>query len=514
MEVTGKRHPFFARGDVGFDDDGRITALRAELFADGGFALDLSESIHDRALFHIDNCYDVANIEVSGRVCKTNVVSHTAFRGFGGPQGMLVMEDVLTRIAQHTGRSADDVRARNFYREKAPFGLTPYHQEVDDFRVARLWPALLASAEVKARRQAIAAWNATSAHVKRGLAVTPVKFGISFTASFLNQAGALVVIYRDGSLQVNHGGTEMGQGLYTKILGITQRELGLSEPGCVRVMQTRTDKVPNTSATAASSGADLNGAAVVAALQELKARLRPVARDLLENRGGRPVKAEDVVFVDGHVRIGGAGGDGGVGIAFADLAEAAYVRQVSLSATGFYKTPNIFYDKKSGRGRPFHYFAYGVCAAEVEVDGTTGMKKVRRVDVLHDAGDSLHPSVDRGQVEGALVQGIGWLTGEQLLWTPDGRLLSHSASTYQIPSFSDAPAVFKVSLLDDETAPQKDVVHGSKAVGEPPFMLALAVREALKEAVAAFATGGHVVAVPSPLTHEALFHAVQAARRA
>ncbi|MDP2345776.1 MAG: xanthine dehydrogenase molybdopterin binding subunit [Deltaproteobacteria bacterium] len=512
MEVTGKRHPFLGKVDVGFDDDGRITALVAELFSDGGFALDLSESIHDRALFHIDNCYDLEHILVSGRVCKTNVVSHTAFRGFGGPQGMLLMEDALTRIAQALGKNADDVRERNFYATQAPFGVTPYHQPVDDFRVARMWPALLQSAEVSARRTTIAAFNANSKDVKRGLSVTPVKFGISFTASFLNQAGALVVIYRDGSVQVNHAGTEMGQGLYTKVQGIAARELGLATHS-VRVMQTTTDKVPNTSATAASSGADLNGAAVVAAMVELKARLRPVAAFLLERALGTPVTADDVVFAGGHVQARGHE-QAGRGIAFSALCEAAYVKQVQLSATGFYKTPDIGYDKNSGRGKPFHYFAYGVCAAEVEIDATTGMKRVLRVDVLHDVGDSLNPGVDRGQVEGALVQGIGWLTGEELAWSPEGKLLSHSASTYQIPSFSDAPGVFKVALLDDDTAPEPSVVHGSKAVGEPPLMLALAVREALKEALGAFGDPAkHVVVdVGSPLSHEVLFHAVRKVR--
>ena len=509
MEVTGKRHPFLAQVEVGFDDDGRISAFMADLYADGGFALDLSESIHDRALFHIDNCYDVAHIRVRGRVCQTNVVSHTAFRGFGGPQGMLVMEDALTRVAQHLGLNADEVRARNFYAATAPFGLTPYHQPVDDFRVARMWPSLLTSAEVPERRLQVAAFNATSPHIKRGLSVTPVKFGISFTASFLNQAGALVVIYRDGSLQVNHGGTEMGQGLHTKILGITARELGI-DAGSVRVMPTSTDKVPNTSATAASSGADLNGAAVVAAVAELRDRLRPIAAALLEQHLKKPVKASDVVFGNGRVH------DARIeapqdGVAFAAVCEAAYLKQVSLSATGFYRTPDLNYDKKSGRGNPFHYFSYGVCAAEVELDGTTGMKRVLRVDVLHDVGDSLNPAVDRGQVEGALLQGIGWLTGEELSWSADGRLLSHSASTYQIPSFSDAPALFKVRLLDDDGASQPRVVHGSKAVGEPPLMLALAVREALKEAIAAFGDPQKnvIVEVGSPLGHETLFHAVQ-----
>jgi xanthine dehydrogenase large subunit len=525
MTLTGKRHPFFAQGEVGFDDDGRIHALRADVYSDAGFALDLSESIHDRALFHADNAYDIPHVQLTGRVCKTNATSHTAFRGFGGPQGMLVVEDVLTRVAQHLGLPAEVVRARNFYAppEAKTHGVTPYGQVVDDFRIAAMWPQLLQDAEIAARREEIALSNARSPHVKRGLAVTPVKFGISFTASFLNQAGALVHLYRDGSVQVNHGGTEMGQGLYTKILGITCRELGLPA-GSIRVTQTRTDKVPNTSATAASSGADLNGAAVVAALSELKTRLRPVAAILLEKKLGRPVSPGDVHFVDGQVRAG-SHQDQSKGVAFDALCEAAYLRQVSLSATGYYRTPDIGYDKKSAHGKPFHYFAYGVCAAEVELDATTGMKRVLRVDVLHDVGDSLNGNIDRGQIEGALVQGIGWLTGEELVWNDTGKLLSHSASTYQIPSFSDAPARMRVRLWGRDadgtatttpttpTAAQPGVVHGSKAVGEPPLMLALAVREALKDAIAAFAEGRAVVVdVASPLTHERLFAAVGAVR--
>ena len=515
MRLTGKRHPFFARCEVGFDDDGVVSALRAEIYSDGGFALDLSESIHDRALFHADNCYDIANVELSGRVCKTNVVSHTAFRGFGGPQGMVVVEDAMTRVAQHLGIGGDIVRARNFYagKEAAVYGRTPYGQVVDDCRIGRIWPLLHGQAEYDVRRQQVDAFNAGNVHVKRGLAITPVKFGISFTASFLNQAGALVVIYRDGSVQVNHGGTEMGQGLNTKILGITMRELGVQRSH-VRVMPTRTDKVPNTSATAASSGADLNGAAVAAALSTLKDRLRPVAASLLTAQRGAPVDIDAIHFTGGVVK---AAATDTSGIDFAVVCEAAYLRQISLSSTGYYRTPDIGYDKKSAHGNPFHYFAYGACVAEVELDGTTGMRRVRRVDVLHDVGDSLNPAIDRGQVEGALVQGIGWLTGEELKWDAQGRLLSHSASTYQIPSFSDAPAVMKIALYDDvvDDAAQPDVVHGSKAVGEPPLMLALSVREALKDALAAFSDVDNVVVdVPSPLTHEVLFHAVQQLRGA
>jgi len=526
MSLTGKRHPFWGEVEVGFDDDGKITALVADVYADGGFALDLSESIHDRALFHLDNCYDIANVRLSGRVCKTNVVSHTAYRGFGGPQGVLFIEDTLTRVAQHRGLPGDVVRERNFYAGvgTGSFGVTPYGQVVDDFRVSRIWPALRRESELAARRAEIAAFNAGSPHIKRGIAMTPVKFGISFTASFLNQAGALVVMYRDGSVQVSHGGTEMGQGLMTKILGVTMRELGVPRAR-VRVMHTRTDKVPNTSATAASSGADLNAAAVVAACQTLKARLAPVAAHLLEDKLKRPINSADVVFVDDEV-LAGTRYRKGEGVPLAVVCEAAYVRQVQLSATGFYRTPDIGYDKRAARGKPFHYFAYGAAVAEVELDGLTGMRRVRRVDVLHDVGDSLNPSIDRGQIEGALVQGIGWLTAEELLHNKDGVLLSHSASTYQIPSFSDAPADLRVRLWQHEVtdSAQPGVVHGSKAVGEPPFMLALAVREALKEAVAAFAPSpsssssqgprGYVVDVPSPLTHEALFFAVQRARGA
>ncbi len=505
MEVTGKRHPFLGRYSVGFDDDGRITAFDAVVVSDGGWALDLSESILDRALFHLDNAYSFDNARFEGRVAKTNVVSHTAFRGFGGPQGMLVVEDALARVAGRLGLPAEVVRARNFY---APSGQhTPYGQAVDDNRVPRMWSELLEDASFDERRRAVDAFNAGSAHVKRGLAVTPVKFGISFTASFLNQAGALVVIYRDGTVQVNHGGTEMGQGLHAKVLGVVMRELGVPAEG-VRVMRTQTDKVPNTSATAASSGADLNGAAVKAACEELRARLQPVAAGLLERKLGGAIVPGDVLFLNGYAMTTTSAG---VSVPLADVVEAAYLRQTPLSATGFYRTPDIGYDRKAGRGKPFHYFAYGVAVSEVELDGDTGMKRVRRVDILHDVGDSLNPAIDRGQIEGGFVQGMGWLTSEELKWDDAGRLLSHSASTYQIPTMWDAPPEFRVRILPD--APQHNVVHGSKAVGEPPLMLAISVREALRDAVAAFGGSGEVV-VPSPLTHETLWHAVRRRRAA
>jgi xanthine dehydrogenase molybdopterin binding subunit len=509
MQLTGKRHPFLGRFDVGFDDDGRILGLDVKLVSDGGWALDLSESILDRALFHLDNAYLFKDVRLEGRVAKTHVTSHTAFRGFGGPQGMLVVEDIMGRVAGFLGLPADVVRARNFYpgpEAKAP-EVTPYGQVVDDHRINAMWRDLSKSAELAARRREIEAFNATSPHVKRGLAITPVKFGISFTASFLNQAGALVVIYRDGTVQVNHGGTEMGQGLHAKIVGVVMRELGVNAEQ-VRVMRTQTDKVPNTSATAASSGADLNGAAVKQACEILRARLMPIAAGLIQKRTGVTIDPSDIAFMSGWARGGSStAGGAGVQIPFADVVEAAYMAQTSLSSTGYYRTPDIGYDKKAGRGKPFHYFAYGVCAAEVELDGFTGQKRVRRVDILHDVGDSLNPQIDRGQVEGGFIQGMGWLTSEELKWDDKGQLLSHSASTYQVPTLSDAPAVFKVRLLPD--APQHNVVHGSKAVGEPPLMLAIAVREALRDAVAAFGGSG-VVELPSPCTHEALHRAVQA----
>ncbi|MBI1945204.1 MAG: xanthine dehydrogenase molybdopterin binding subunit [Deltaproteobacteria bacterium] len=504
LTITGKRHPMLARWQVGFDDDGRVHAFECRLVSDGGYALDLSEPIIDRALFHLDNAYLFEHVRFEGRVAKTDVVSNTAFRGFGGPQGMLVVEDMLAQVAAARGLPPELVRERNFYPSSG--AITHYGQALDDFRVPRLWRTLCDSAAFAERRRAVDEHNRASPDVKRGLAITPVKFGISFTTGVLNQAGALVHLYRDGTAQVSHGGTEMGQGLHAKVAGIVMRELGLSAEH-VRVMKTQTDKVPNTSATAASTGADLNGAAVKHACETLRARLAPVAARLLRGRGGGEVMPDDLIFLNGFVRPGSLSGS--VQLALADVCEAAWADRVSLSATGYYATPDIRYDKAAGRGKPFHYFAHGVACCEVELDGLTGMKRVRRVDILHDVGDSLNPAIDRGQIEGAFVQGMGWLCGEELRFDDDGKLLTHSASTYQIPTIFDAPDQFNVELL--QQAPQPSVVHGSKAVGEPPLMLAIAVREALRDAVRSFGDGGPVV-LPSPLTHEALWHAVQRRR--
>ncbi|MDD9946427.1 MAG: xanthine dehydrogenase molybdopterin binding subunit [Myxococcales bacterium] len=496
MTISGKRHPFVAQFEVGFADDGKLLALEVDLLSDGGYSLDLSAPIMARALFHIDNCYFIEHLSVTGRVARTNHPSNTAFRGFGGPQAMVVIEDILDRVARTLGLDPREVRERNFYRAG---DTTHYGQPVRDAeRIERIWVQLLADADVEARAQAIAGHNAGSQHQKRGIAITPVKFGISFTTAFFNQAGALVLVYRDGSVQVNHGGTEMGQGLHTKIHAVATRALQV-DPSAVRVMPTRTDKVPNTSATAASSGSDLNGAAVHDACAQIRGRLLPVAAELL----GCP--EDEVHFERGRVQ------GGGTELPFSELVEAAYLRRIPLFATGFYRTPGLDYDSARGRGTPFHYFAYGAAVAEVEVDTFTGQYRVCRVDILHDVGDSLSEQVDRGQIEGGFVQGMGWLTSEELCWGEQGQLLTRGPSTYKVPSAADCPPIFNVHLL--ERAHQPDVIYGSKAVGEPPFMLAMAVREALRAAVAA-ARGGGPVELGSPATPEQVYWALRGGRSA
>jgi xanthine dehydrogenase molybdopterin binding subunit/xanthine dehydrogenase small subunit len=492
MMLTGKRHPFHSKFSVGYDQDGRLLAAQVHLVSDGGWSLDLSTAINDRALFHLDNAYYLPAVHFSGRVAKTNVTSHTAFRGFGGPQGMIVIEEIMDRVARRLALPPEVVRERNLYHGTGETNRTHYR----DNRIPELWSQVLAKANFAERRAEVAAWNQANPHMKRGLAVTPVKFGISFTLTHYNQAGALVHIYQDGSVQVNHGGTEMGQGLHTKLLGVTMRELGLPAAS-IRLMTTSTDKVPNTSATAASSGADLNGMAVAAACAILRERLAPVAAGLL---GTTP---DQIEFVNGAARVKGADN----AIPFAKVCAKAYTERISLSTTGYYKTPGIHWDWTKAEGRPFHYFACGAAVAEVEVDGFSGMHRVRRVDIVQDVGDSLNPGVDRGQIEGGFVQGMGWLTREELKWDQKGRLLTHSASTYQIPAFSDAPIEFNVTLLP--MAAQPNTIHGSKAVGEPPLMLAFSVREALRDAVAAFGQPGGEVPLASPATGEAIFKAIQ-----
>lgn len=502
MMITGKRHPFLGKFHVGFDETGLLLAAKIDLFSNGGWSLDLSRAITDRALFHLDNAYYISNVEFSGRVVKTNLASNTAFRGFGGPQGMLVIEEIIDRVARATGLAPEVVRARNLYRGAGETNTTHYGQEIEDNRIQRIWNELTESSEFASRRQQLREWNRDNPQRKRGLAMTPAKFGISFTTTHLNQAGALVLVYQDGTIQVNHGGTEMGQGVYTNIALIAARELGLTTDR-VRVMATRTDKVPNTSATAASCGTDLNGAAVKNACDTLRGRLLPFAVEMLSEKVGSAVPADRIVFNDNMVLDPE---NPAAGFPFAELVQRAYFARTSLSATGYYRTPDIYYDRDTGRGKPFHYFAVGAAVSEVEVDGFTGMSHIRRVDILHDAGDAINRGVTLGQVEGGFVQGAGWLTNEELVWDSEGRLLTHSPDTYKIPAVGDTPDIFNVAFLSGAT--QSNVIHGSKAVGEPPLMLAISVREAIRDAVAAFGNAGGQVPLASPATCEAIYNAI------
>jgi xanthine dehydrogenase large subunit len=504
--MSGKRHGFHATWKIGFDTEGRIQALDATLTADGGWSLDLSERVLARALCHIDNTYWIPNARVAGRIARTNTVSNTAFRGFGGPQGMLVIEDILGRCAPRLGLGPRELRERNFYRP-GQGQTTPYGQPVTQpERISAVWRQVLDNGGVADREREIAAFNAAHPHTKRALAVTGVKFGISFNLTAFNQGGALVLIYKDGSVLINHGGTEMGQGLHTKMLQVAATTLGIPLHK-VRLAPTRTDKVPNTSATAASSGADLNGGAVKNACEQLRERLLRVAASQLGSN------ASDVRIVEGVARTLGSDEE----LAWDDLVRTAYFQRVQLSAAGYYRTEGLHWDAKTFQGSPFKYFAIGAAAAEVEVDGFTGAYRLRRVDIVHDVGDSLSPMIDIGQVEGGFVQGAGWLTLEDLRWdTGDGpnrgRLLTQAASTYKLPSFSEMPEEFNVTLLENAT--EEGAVYGSKAVGEPPLMLAFSVREALRQAAAAFGPGGVGVELASPATPEAVYWAVQSARQA
>ncbi|TXS41322.1 xanthine dehydrogenase molybdopterin binding subunit [Streptomyces sp. uw30] len=506
LTMSGKRHGFHASWKIGFDADGRIQALDATLTADGGWSLDLSEPVLARALCHIDNTYWIPNARVAGRIAKTNTVSNTAFRGFGGPQGMLVIEDILGRVAPQLGLDPMELRERNFY-QPGQGQTTPYGQPVTQAdRISAVWRQVQENGAIADRKREIAAFNAAHPHTKRAVAITGIKFGISFNLTAFNQGGALVLIYKDGSVLINHGGTEMGQGLHTKMMQVAATTLGIPLHK-VRLAPTRTDKVPNTSATAASSGADLNGGAIKNACEQLRERLLQVAGSQLGSN------ASDVRIVEGVARALGSDKE----LAWDDLVRTAYFQRVQLSASGYYRTEGLHWDAKSFRGSPFKYFANGAAATEVEVDGFTGAYRIRRVDIVHDVGDSLSPMIDIGQVEGGFVQGAGWLTLEDLRWdTGDGpnrgRLLTQAASTYKLPSFSEMPEEFNVTLMENAT--EEGAVYGSKAVGEPPLMLAFSVREALRQAAAEFGPSGVSVDLASPATPEAVFWAIEAARQA
>ena len=520
MMLTGHRHPFLAKFKIGFEADGKLRAAQVHLTSNGGWSQDLSQAVTDRALFHLDNSYYIPAVEFRGQVAKTHLSSNTAFRGFGGPQGMLVIEEILDRVARRLGLPPEVVRERNLYHGTGETNTTHYGQLIEDNRIQTIWHELKKSAELEKRRAEISAWNAAHPHRKRGLAMTPVKFGISFTVTHLNQAGALVLIYQDGTVQLNHGGTEMGQGLHTNVAMIAAQTLG-AKLADIRVMTTSTDKVPNTSATAASAGTDLNGAAVKNACDILRARLAPAAFELVaaevtrlklkseNNQSLLTSAATEIIFADGFVYHREFPD---VKIPFAQVVQKAYFSRVSLSTTGYYATPGIHWDRVAGRGKPFHYFAYGAAVTEVELDGFTGMQQVTRVDILHDVGSSVNDAINRGQIEGGFIQGMGWLTAEELLWNDQGVKLTHSPDTYKIPAIGDAPKIFNVTLLPN--AAQKNVVHGSKAVGEPPLMLAISVREAIRDAVAAFGAGKGEVALASPATCEAIWMAIQKVKSA
>lgn len=491
MIVTGKRHDFRITYDVGFDAGGMLTAVDFTHYARCGWAMDLSLPVADRAMLHADNAYNLDAVRITSHRLKTNTQSATAFRGFGGPQGVVGIERVMDHIAEHLGLDPLEVRRTNFYRDGDTGQTTPYHQPVVDGIINELVERLSTNSDYTNRRAAIAEWNAQQLILKRGIALTPVKFGISFTLTHLNQAGALVHVYQDGSIHLNHGGTEMGQGLFQKVAQVAASEFGVPLEQ-IKITATDTAKVPNTSATAASSGTDLNGMAVLNACQKIRSRMVEFLSEVFD------CALEDIKFKDGQVFAGNET------LSFAQAAQRTYEARISLSATGFYKTPEIKWDRIKGEGRPFFYFAYGAAITEVVVDTLTGENRILRADVLHDAGQSLNPALDIGQIEGGYVQGAGWLTTEELVWDDKGALKTHAPATYKIPACSDRPDVFNVALWDQPNPAQ--TVYRSKAVGEPPFMLGISAWSALADAVAA--CGPAYGDLQAPATAEAVLAAI------
>ncbi|MDE0176833.1 MAG: xanthine dehydrogenase molybdopterin binding subunit [Defluviicoccus sp.] len=497
MIVTGKRHDFLFRYEAGFDDTGRIAGLDILFAARAGNVADLSTSVMGRALCHADNCYDIPNAHFRGYCCKTNTVSNTAFRGFGGPQGMVVIELAIEHIARTLGIGVEAVRRANYYGE-APRNVTPYGQVVDDNIVEQVVDRLSERAEYEARRREVAAFNETSPVVRKGIAMVPIKFGISFNVKSLNQAGALVHVYTDGSVHLNHGGTEMGQGLYVKVAQVVSEAFQI-DLDRIKVSAASTGKVPNTSATAASSGSDLNGMAALDAANRIKERMTGVAADHFG------VEPAEIRFADNRVYAGNRS------LAFEEVAKMSWAERVSLSATGFYRTPDIHWDPVTMQGRPFFYYAYGACIAEVAIDALTGENRVLRADILEDCGTSLNPAIDLGQIEGGFVQGMGWVTMEELWWDGEGRLRTHGPSTYKIPGSRDVPPVFNVHILEDSPNPHPTIFR-SKAVGEPPLMLALSVWLAIRDAVSSLAGHRRFVRLDPPATPERVLAAVEEVR--
>ena len=498
MIATGKRHDFIVDYDVGFDEAGKIQGVDFTYAARCGFSSDLSGPVTDRALFHCDNAYFYPAVKAVSAPLYTNTVSNTAFRGFGGPQGLVGAERVIEEIAYALGKDPLEIRRANFYGtvdEGGDRNVTPYHQVVEDNVIHRIVDELEASSDYQARRNSILAFNKKSPVIRKGIALTPVKFGISFTATHFNQAGALVHVYTDGSVHLNHGGTEMGQGLFTKVAQVVADEFQI-DLDRVKITATTTGKVPNTSATAASSGTDLNAMAAVNAARMIKDRLIAFAAEFYD------VAPDTVRFFANRVDVGGHP------MSFEELVKQAYVARVQLSAAGFYKTPKIHWNRDKGIGRPFYYFAYGASVSEVSIDTLTGEYQVERTDILHDVGRSLNPAIDLGQVEGAFVQGMGWLTTEELWWDDKGRLRTHAPSTYKIPLASDRPRQFNVKLAD-WSENREPAIRRSKAVGEPPFMLAVSVLEAISMAVASVAGYRQCPRLDAPATPERVLMAVE-----
>ena len=494
MRLTGKRHPFTQQYQATVDDKGKLQALDAQFYGHCGYSPDLSDAIVDRAMFHALHAYDAPNVDITGFRARLNTQSHTAFRGFGGPQGMLFAETLMDDIAYAKGIDPLSVRLTNLAKAG---DTTHYGQALDETHLPDIIQQLSEGADFIKRKAAIEAFNEKSPIIKKGIALTPVKFGISFTAQHLNQAGALIHIYTDGSVHLNHGGTEMGQGLNTKVAQIVSLELGVPF-NQISISATRTDKVPNTSPTAASSGTDLNGMAALNACKQLKARLTEVAQTHFDLVG--ELRFEDSLIKTPNKKA-----------SFVEVVQKAYFERVSLSATGFYKTPKIHYDRETSHGRPFFYYAEGAAISEVSLDTLTGENRVERVDILHDVGQSINPALDKGQIEGAFIQGMGWLTMEKLQWNEEGRLLSTNPATYKIPSIGDTPPDFNVSLFESKNI--EATVFRSKAVGEPPFMLAISVHCALRHAIASINDYCYAPRLDAPATCEALLNAVTSAKR-
>jgi len=496
MRSTGKRHDFLIRWEVGFDAQGRIEGVEFMHALRCGMSADLSGPIADRAMFHSDNAYYLPNVSITSYRCKTHTVSNTAFRGFGGPQGMLGIERVIDAIAQQLGLDPLAVRQVNLYGSScdnnSERNTTPYRMVVEDNVLHELIAELEQSSDYHNRRRQISEFNCASPVIRKGIALTPAKFGISFTTTFLNQAGALVHVYKDGSVHLNHGGTEMGQGLMIKVAQIVADEFHIDLKH-IKISATNTGKVPNTSATAASAGTDMNGMAAQAAARKIKKRMVKFAAKKFS------VDKADVRFIDNRVQAGKQS------ISFAGLAEQAWRARISLSATGFYKTPKIHYDIETFSGRPFLYFAYGAAVSEVEIDCLSGEHRITRVDILYDAGRSLNPAIDIGQIEGGFVQGAGWLTSEELCWDAKGHLSTHAPSTYKIPTVGDMPAIFNVKIWDKGRNKEK-TIHRSKAVGEPPLMLAISVHSAINQAIAGKLNGASLPPLNTPATPETILN--------